>query len=193
MAQADADVEFAGAHRVRDRGRPQHTRITGIGVVVGQFTDHPRRGHQTVGVLQVGQRHRGGAHQRPVAAAAPALPVHLGGLGARGGRRDTASARGGEHRPGLDADIFGARSPIQPARGDRVLGGLVTQVRAGGGDLGDRDGHRGVIGPLPGLPPLTADHGHLTLRPQGRPKLVRRPQRVAGSHPQQDPLNTIAS
>ena len=78
-----------------------------------------------------------------------------------------------------------------PPCDDGVLRRLVAQVRAGGGDLGDGDRHRRVVGPLTGFPAAAADHGDLEPGAAGGLKLIRRTQRVTGGGGQQDTLDAV--
>ena len=80
-----------------------------------------------------------------------------------------------------------------PAPHDGVLRGLVAQVGSGGGDLGDGDRHRRVVGPLAGLPAAATHHGDLELGPAGGLELIRRAECVAGGRAQQDPLDAVIS
>ena len=175
MAQPDSHVELAGAHRVPDRAAPQHAGVTGVGIEVGERAERPGGRHHRVlvPVVEVGQRHRRGAHQRAVAGGAPAALMQSGRFGAGPRCRDAVTSGRGEHRTGLDTDILRTGNPAAPACDDGVLRRLITQIRTGGGDLGDGDRHRGVIGPLAGLPTAAADHGDLECGAAGRLKLIR--------------------
>ena len=64
---------------------------------------------------------------------------------------------------------------------------FVTQVRPGGGDLSDGDGHRGVVGPFAGLPAEAPapHHRDLKFRAAGRAELVWGTQGVTGCGAQQ--------
>ena len=61
-------VEGAVQDRVADRERPQLACLGGALVVVGQRADRSRGLQTALGVVQVGDADRRGAHQRPVAA-----------------------------------------------------------------------------------------------------------------------------
>lgn len=45
-----------------------------------------------------------------------------------------------------------------PPEHDRVLGGLIAQIRPAGHHLGGCDRHRRVVGPFAGLPHRTTTH-----------------------------------
>jgi hypothetical protein len=99
-----------------------------------------------------------------------------------------------QHRTGLVADVLCGRRPLAPAGHDRVLRLVGGQVRTGGGDLGDRDGHRGVIGPFAGLPPErpATDQADGQLGSAGRSELVRGAEGVAGGRGEQDTAGVYA-
>ena len=194
VAQSDPDVEFGGQYRVPDRAAPQHGGVTRVGVEMGELADGPRRGHHGVLVVEVGRRHRSGTHERAVTGGAAGALVVIRRRRAGRDRGDRCvPRRRRQHGPGLDADILGGQRPCVPARHDRVLGRLVLQIGAGRGDLGDGDGHRGVIGPLAGLPRPAAGHLHRQFGAARRLELVRRPQGVAGGGAQQHALGAIVA
>ncbi len=180
VAQSDSNVERSSEHRVTDGAAPQHAGVGGLGVEMGEFADRAGGLHHCVFVVEIGEGNRRGAHQRTVTGRVAGALVQRGRLGARMCRRDRAVARGrAQHRAGLDAYVFGVERPLVPAGDDAVLRGNVTQVSPGRGDLCDRDRHRGVVGPLPGLPAAATAHGDLELGAAGLSELVWRAERVA--------------
>jgi len=165
-----------------DRRAPQHAGVAGVGVEVGQLADGAGGLGQRVAVVKVGQRHRGGAHQCPVARTPVGAPlVELLRLPARGSRRMVGGRGGGQDRAGLHADVLGGARPSAPAVDDAVEGTFGAQIGTGGGDLGDGDGHRGVVGPLTGCErsEAAADHPDGPVGGHRCVELVAGAQRVA--------------
>jgi hypothetical protein len=165
-------------HAPDDAGLPRHR------VTVGQRRDGPRRTGQALVVAEVGQRHGSGPHQASVAgrSSRPAGeelcsdPVQVGGAGC-----------GGEHRPGLVADVWrAALEPGQeaPADGDRLDG-------TPGALLGDADRHLGVVRPLARLPGERAASNHLGVVGAGGAELVAGAERVAGGQADQRAGGTV--
>jgi len=93
----------------------------------------------------------------------------------------------------LHADVFRGFRPLVPASDDRVQRCLGFQVGAGGGDLSNRDGHRGVVGPFSRLkrPQVAADHANRLVGTTGRIELVSGAQGVTGGGGQQRPAGPI--
>ena len=93
-----------------------------------------------------------------------------------------------EDRPGLDANIFGVLRPLVPPADEGVESLFLTQVRPGGGDLSDSDGHRGVVGPFTGLPAEApaSHHRDLEFRAAWWAELVGGTQGVTGCGAQQN-------
>ena len=112
-------------------------------------------------------------------AAARSRAATLSGATA-GGRR--------QHLPRLDADVGRVGGPLDPAGGDPVLGLGRAQVEALGADLGDGDGHGGVVGPLAGRPAERAAAGHADVDVVGQrwAELVAGAEGVTRGHGEQD-------
>ena len=150
-----------GQDGVADRGAPQHASVTGIGVEVRQLADRTGRLHQRRLVVEVGEGHRRGPHQRAVAGGTAAALVQGRRLFTRGSRGDPPPARSRQYRAGLHTNVFGGFRPPVPTLDDVVQCLFVAQVRPGGRDLGDRDSHRRVVGPLPWLERSQAATNHV--------------------------------
>ena len=78
--------------------------------------------------------------------------------------------------------------PLDPPFGDPVLRLGRAQVEALGADLGDGDGHGGVVGPLAGRPAERAAAGHADVDVVGQrwAELVAGAEGVARGHGEQD-------
>jgi hypothetical protein len=61
--KAMPEIEFTGQHGMTDGQAPQQTRLTRLGIEVGECADDRRRLGQSVLVVQEGESHRCGAHQ----------------------------------------------------------------------------------------------------------------------------------
>ena len=152
VAQADPRVELPGQDGVADRGAPQHAGVTRLGVVVRQLTDRAGRLHQRRLVVKVGEGHRRSTSiSEPLPAVRPVRLCRAADSSRAVRAQIPRPSRSGQDRAGLPADVFGVSGPPVPALDDVVERLFVTQVRSGGRDLGDRDGHRRVVGPLAGL------------------------------------------
>ena len=172
----------------------------GFGIVVGHGADLLGRENQGVRVVEIGQGDRRGPHQRSVAAGAAGAGMVLASKPTSGRHRSARSRHVSERRgwqrtarswsgcrhpwPSRPSLPSGPRSGHAPRR---------SQVRAGRGDLGDGDGHRGVVGPLPRRPAQrpAALHRHRNVRTQRRAELVRGAQRVTTGHAEQDARGAV--
>ena len=181
VRQPDPGVDLRGAHGVADGTAPQHAGIPGVRIVVGEIADRPGGLHQGALVVEVGQRHRGGAHQRAVPGAAhgPAVVPDRCRAGPLG-RGHSVPGGAAQHRTGLDADVLGPQRPVIPALHEQILSRLIAEIQTAGGHLGDGDHHRGVVGPLADLPRAAGLHDHLLIGGQRRAEFVRCAQRIPG-------------
>jgi len=105
--QAYPRIEYAREDGVTDREAPQHARITGLTVPVRQLADCTGRLDEGVLVIEIGQSHWGGPHQRTIARCAASEFVQPFRFCACCLCGDAPSACPTEDRPGLHANIFG--------------------------------------------------------------------------------------
>jgi AbrB family looped-hinge helix DNA binding protein len=156
---------------------------------MGQGAGQVGRLDHRVDVPEVGQRDRTGAHEGAVAGRAPRLRVEVRAGSPHGrGRRTAPSERLGQDGPRLHADVGRTIGvPTQEALGDALLRLCAAQVRACGCDLGDADGHLGVLAPLARGDAAEPAAEHLRLAAQGADaELVGHAERVAGGLADQD-------
>ena len=193
VGEAGSDVELGVQDRVPDRQRPQHAGLLGVRVVVGQRADLAGRLDQRDRVVEVGQRDGRRTHQRAVAGGVTGPGVQV--VRRRGHRRaGRVGADGAEDGAGLVADVGRAGVvPVAEVAGDlreRLLG---AQVGAGGGDVEDGPGHRGVVGPLAGreAAEAAADHAGTFGSDRGQAELVRRAEGVADGGAEHGAAGTV--
>ncbi|HVL82796.1 MAG TPA: hypothetical protein VM367_00655 [Pseudonocardia sp.] len=149
--QPDSDVELAGPDRVVDGQAPQDTRITGLGIMVGQGADGTGGSNDRRRVADVGERDGTGAHQGPVARTATGARVHRRGPIPQPPGRTRARPSTGQHRARLVPDVRGPGGvPAQEAVGDPVEHVVVAQIGTVRSDLRDHAGHLRVVAPLAG-------------------------------------------
>ena len=115
-------------HGVPDHQAPDRARLLGVVLVVGQRADRHRGLDQPVGVVEVGQRDRSGAHQRAVAGAAAGALVDVArGLGHRRAGRVAPGAGRARRRSGCRRRRArrrtSRRSPARSRRAPRACAG----------------------------------------------------------------------
>ncbi len=192
----DACLEHRDPHRLR----PEHARVAGGRVGVGEGGDPPGCPRRSVPVVERRQRDHCGAHQGAVAGAVRVLErVDLGLARHRRPRRAAVGAQGREraaqHRRGLDPDVRRvACHPHQEVAGDGVEPLRRRRVEAGRGDVGDAHRHRRVVAPLAGreVAQPTAEHLGRLAEVGWLPELVGHAERVADRLPEQHPGSTVA-
>lgn len=208
QAEAGADVEATLGHGDADRLAPQHARVPGERVRVGELGDGAGGLRRRLPVLQVAETDDGGTHQRPVARRPARAPVVVPGrpdeaIGCRPDCRtgrpacsggcvavSTARAagctvgrtiRGSQDAAGEDADVRGAfAAPVEESVGDAVEGGALARVAAVGDHVGDAERHLGVVAPLARLVRAEPAAGHLGLADGRGGELVGNTERVTG-------------
>jgi hypothetical protein len=123
-------------------------------------------------IIEVGERHRPGTHQRAVPRRTVRMPAVVVG---RGGRELGTGAHRREHRASLVLDVFRLMPP-----GDETITERVEIEPSGNGLLCDADRDLGVVGPLTGFPMEGTSAGDPDRPGERRPELVPCPQGIAG-------------
>ena len=179
-----------------DRVAPQDARVARERVVMGG----PRDGPCPASECDAGSSRKASATgavriNDPLPAVGPLRRCRAcdASRGDRAGRVGPGRDRA-EHLPGLRADVGGATAqPVEPALDDRVERGVVAQAVVGR-DLGDDDGHLGVVAPLARRvgPEAAADHPrHLAATQWRRAELVRHPEGVAARSAEEHALDPV--
>ena len=186
--------ESAVQDGVADGQAPQRAGFAGLWIGMGELTERHGGLDQTCRVIQVGQRHRGGPHQRPVSRGLagalmqrPAAACRSAALGAR--RRVVAPralpsrAPGGSEcrRPSPSSAHCAHRAAMRScaASDRRSSPSAVTSAMATAIDVSSVHSP----GAQPKDPPPSMTTSAL---PQGWPELVSRAQRIAAGHSEKD-------
>ena len=176
-----------------DCAAPQHARITGLGVPVGQFAYRPSRLHQPKLVVEIGECQWRSSHKRAVARSAASALVQRGRHRTGGLRGKSLPGRCAQDTTGLNANVFRVVHPLVPPPGEGVERMFLTQVRPGEGNLSDRNSHGSIVGPLAWLPAEAAapHHGDLEFRAAGWAELVCGTQGITGCGAQQNAASAV--